>query len=453
MILQEFIGIAAGNLWRQKLRTGLTVIGIAIGIGALVSMLAFAFGVQANATRQFEEMGLFRTLQVLPGLPDSSRAGAAAALDAAALNRIATIPGVRFVYPQQSFDARVHWKGRAKDAVVQALPAAFAQQRSLGEMPAGRFFAGDSLPEAVVSTRWLKKLAVPADSVLGDTLRLEVASLPALGVGLAGHYLESRGMPAGAAQAVVGFVQRLLSATDSGSRTVTVVGVADVHRGFGFHLGEILVPPGVMAGVDALSFNDPLELMALLSGPPSAGWPMLVVTLEHERDAERVKAAIASSGYRIVDFLERFADMRRGFLFLDVIVAVLGFIAIFVAAMGIVNTMVMSIVERTREIGILKSLGAEPRHIRTLFLVESAAIGVVGSLGGLVLGVVVSRIASFAARQWMARQEVPPVEMFHLPVWVALAAVGFGIAVSMLAGLYPSSRAAGVDPVEALRHD
>lgn len=320
-------------------------------------------------------------------------------------------------------------------------------------MSAGRFFAADSVAEAVVSVRWLKRLGVPADSILGDTLRLEVASVPSIGLGLAGHYLDSRGVPPGVAHAVLGFARRLLEAADTGTRTVTVVGVADLQRGFGFQMGEILVPSRVMAGLDALSFNDPMELMALASGPPTAGWKMLVVTLEHERDYERVKAQITALGYRTIGFLDRFAEMRRGFLFLDIIVAVLGFIAIFVASMGIVNTMVMSIVERTREIGILKSLGAEAGHIRVLFLVESAAIGVLGSVGGLALGIAVSRVASFVARQWMMRQEIPPVEMFHLPLWVAAAAVGFGIAVSMLAGLYPASRAARVDPVEALRHD
>lgn len=78
--------------------------------------------------------------------------------------------------------------------------------------------------------------------------------------------------------------------------------------------------------------------------------------------------------------------MRRGFLVMDAVAAVIGFIAIFVASLGIINTRVMSILERTREIGILKSLGAEDRQIRLLFLTESAAIGALGSLGGLLLG-------------------------------------------------------------------
>jgi ABC-type antimicrobial peptide transport system permease subunit len=145
--------------------------------------------------------------------------------------------------------------------------------------------------------------------------------------------------------------------------------------------------------------------------------------------------------------------MRRSFLIFDAFMGIIGFIALFVAALGIVNTMVMSIIERTREIGILKSLGAQEPQIRLLFLVESGTIGLIGSIGGLCLGWVVSRVASFLTQQWMSRQEVPPMDMFHLPVWAGFAAVVFGIVVSVLAGLYPSARAARIDPVEALRHE
>jgi putative ABC transport system permease protein len=115
--------------------------------------------------------------------------------------------------------------------------------------------------------------------------------------------------------------------------------------------------------------------------------------------------------------------------------------------------MIMSILERTREIGILKSLGAEDAHVRALFLTEAAAIGFLGSVGGILLGLAVTGAASAVARAFMVRQEIPPMDLFHLPFWVALAAVAFGTLLSVMAGLYPAVRAARIDPVQALRRD
>jgi len=193
--------------------------------------------------------------------------------------------------------------------------------------------------------------------------------------------------------------------------------------------------------------------MTMLSEPPDEGWGLAVVSLTHERDYDRVRSEIESMGFEIHSFLEQFDQIRKSFLIFDVIVGAIGLLGLFIASLGIVNTMVMSIIERTREIGILKSLGAQEKQIRLLFLIESGTIGLLGSFGGILLGWLVSRLLSFAMKWYMARQEVPPMEMFSLPVWVVLAAIVFGVGVSVLAGLYPSGRAARVDPVRALRYE
>jgi len=126
-------------------------------------------------------------------------------------------------------------------------------------------------------------------------------------------------------------------------------------------------------------------------------------------------------------------------------------IALATASLGIVNTMVMSIIERRKEIGILRSLGADARDIRFLFLVESGVMGALGSLAGILSGWVATRIISVIAQAVMRHEGVPTFELFALPLWLILGAFTFGTIISILAGLYPAGRAARVDPVEALR--
>jgi ABC-type antimicrobial peptide transport system permease subunit len=131
-----------------------------------------------------------------------------------------------------------------------------------------------------------------------------------------------------------------------------------------------------------------------------------------------------------------------------------GGLALFVAALGIANTMVMAVYERTSEIGILKAIGASPADIRALFVVEAALIGLlgglVGTLGGWLLGLALNE-GILAILRW---QEVP-VEgtFFVLTPWLIALALAFAAVVGLLAGLYPAARAARLDPLEALRYE
>jgi len=130
---------------------------------------------------------------------------------------------------------------------------------------------------------------------------------------------------------------------------------------------------------------------------------------------------------------------------------VVGLIALTVASLGIINTMVMSITERRREIGVLRSLGADQTDIKLLFLIESAMIGSIGAIIGILFGWSITRLISLIVQHYMEREGIDPIEMFALPLWLVVTAFLFGLLVSLVAGYYPASRAAKVDPVQALR--
>jgi putative ABC transport system permease protein len=115
--------------------------------------------------------------------------------------------------------------------------------------------------------------------------------------------------------------------------------------------------------------------------------------------------------------------------------------------------MVTSILERTREIGIMKAIGGSEGDIRKIFFVEAATIGVIGGVFGLILGWVVTRIANVIANSYLRPEGFAPVDFFFIPLWLIMGAIAFAVGVSLLAGVYPAVRAARVDPVQALRHD
>ena len=158
-------------------------------------------------------------------------------------------------------------------------------------------------------------------------------------------------------------------------------------------------------------------------------------------------------GFTTFALADQFDEITKAFYFMDMILAAVGMIAIVVAALGIVNTMVMSILERFREIGVMKAVGAGDGDIRRIFFFESGTIGLLGGAAGCVLGWAVSLVINRVVNFYMARQGMPDIDYFAFPFWIFLGAVGFSLLVSLVSGIYPARRAARVDPVIALRHD
>ena len=134
----------------------------------------------------------------------------------------------------------------------------------------------------------------------------------------------------------------------------------------------------------------------------------------------------------------------------------IGSITLLVAAIGIINTMIMSIYERTREIGIMKVIGASFFDIRMLFLTEAGLIGLMGGIFGLGFSYGASRVINHLASGFI-NQGMPPGDMSNslsvIPPWLALFALGFSILIGLVAGLYPADRAVRLSPISAIRNE
>jgi putative ABC transport system permease protein len=200
-----------------------------------------------------------------------------------------------------------------------------------------------------------------------------------------------------------------------------------------------------------LGFSSVWELLGGQGGEGT--YNLIYVRVERLTDMERVRAALAEMGLNFFSMADQLKEIRRGFLIVDSVLGAVGTIALVVAALGIANTMVMSILERTREIGIMKAIGGSEGEIKMIFFVEAATIGVIGAVFGLILGWAVTRVANLVANAHLLPEGHRAVNLFYFPIWLILGAIAFSIVVSLAAGLYPAIRAARVDPVEALRHD
>ena len=141
------------------------------------------------------------------------------------------------------------------------------------------------------------------------------------------------------------------------------------------------------------------------------------------------------------------------FAIFDLFLGIFGSLALAVASIGIVNTLVMAILERRREIGIMKAIGASDSDVKGLFFAEAGVMGVFGGFVGVALGWTIGRVINLGTNVYLKRQHFPPAQIWSVPLWLVFGAIAFSIVVSLLSGLYPAVRAARLDPVQALRYE
>jgi putative ABC transport system permease protein len=383
-----------------------------------------------------------------PDRPRASRdrpAGGGRALDDAAIADIARLRGVESVFPEVRFPASVAGVKESGEGgeggefrLVQVLPAAAASQKFI-RLSAGRPFRDDDEDAVIIGPSVLRLLGLKTpEEALGRPLR--ISSL-ALDPGL----LASGGLAGLFGSGAAPFRRK--------DYQFPIVGVIEslAFGGTSPLAGDVVIPPGPAGRMEKLPFTSVWDLFR--AGEGRGGYSAVNVRLASPAYADPVKAAVREMGFDTFALIDQFEQLKTGFVYMNMMLAAVGMIAIFVAALGIVNTMVMSILERYVEIGIMKAVGAAKRDVRTIFLFEASLIGFAGGACGLALGWAVSRIINRVVNYFLARQGMPFIEYFRFPLWLCLGGILFAIGVSLVAGVYPALRAARVDPVVALRHE
>jgi putative ABC transport system permease protein len=482
----DLVDLSVGSLWRIKLRAVLTITGVVIAIATFVAMLSFAAGNQRWVSDTYNEMGLLTRINVTPKEKTQADSAEAAVLDRRALEILSKIPGVRMAYPYVDFEVTAATADTQVTTEVRAISLEVMKERPFSVIMGGNVFASEDAREVVVTPAFLKKIGVEDETKIVGTkivVSTRVASIDSALVGVIGDPqqelaslygkvdfdsiynpgYQQRVLRRELADRMSRFADGLLHRQMTVADTLTVIAVGKKTYEYQIRVSPLIVPEGVARRFSSSGIgvsSDPASLLAALQNgtiftPGGAdearGFPRVTLETDPQALHSAITDSVEALGFEAFSFAEEFKEIQKFFVFYYLGLGVIGLIALATASLGIANTMIMSITERRREIGILKSLGADEREIQLVFLVESGTIGAVGAAVGILFGWIGTRILTFALKIFLARQEMPPFDPFSYPAWLLFLALTFGIAVSMAAGLYPASRAARVDPVEALR--
>ena len=475
MRLNDLILLGFSNLWNTKLRTILTTLGVVIGIGALSSMVSFGTGMEKNITETFKENELFTSLHVTPGKIDleglsegdisgliGSVGSSRTILDDSVLKKIRRIEEVEIAYPEFTFEAKIRLFDKEQEISAAGIPFEMKHYPPFNRIRFGSFFEHDS--SAVVLVRWetLKRMKIlvedpedpvrlnfqeedqnyiilPPDSILGKPIYLKTA------------VMDYSSMMLNPMQLLGGNPRLPVSEKTS---VFIIGGIFKRESQFSNTQvkGDVILPFRTAKKIPKLGITNIWD--AIGSGSDQDGYGSIYVRVKNVEKMDGViKELKEEMGLNVFAIADQLKEIKQGFLILDGILGAIGTIALIVAGLGIVNTMVMSILERTREIGIMKAIGGSEKQIMWIFFVEAGTIGFLGAIFGLILGWLVTVLANQVANTKFLPAGDPAVNFFYFPVWLILGAVAFSIIVSLTAGLYPAIRAAGIDPVKALRHD
>jgi putative ABC transport system permease protein len=445
---RDLMDLAARNLREALLRNSLTTLGIGVGVASLVAMLSLGVGLQNLATERLSHSGLFNAIFVAPrsnfdGFGEraersSPPAAAAQPLDEDARRKLAALPNVDEVYPDIRFPTEIRYAGNPYPTVVAGVAPSTRNDGAFEDMK-GAFFSGPSADEAILQIEFARRLSLQQpDSLIGQEILLRYAERQALPPDSAGGK---------AAEGAAGFsiVPR--------EKRLRIVGIVETEPGSigGVGRGRLLIPLEVAETLRAAQTNDLRDL--LRDTPSQRTYENLTVRVKGASDVKAAEDAIKQMGFTAFSLLDASRNLSVVFAVFDLLLGIFGSLALVVASLGIINTLVMAILERRREIGVLKALGAADRDVRRLFFAEAAVMGFLGGLCGVSLGWLIERAINLGTNVYLSRQQLPAIKVAAIPWWMVVAAIAFSIAVSLAAGIYPASRAARLDPVEALRYE
>jgi putative ABC transport system permease protein len=431
MSIFDFWSLIIDNLARRKARVALTAVGVIIGTASVILLVSLGIGLQRDATERLGGGSNLTLIQVWPNWegppnPDGSITPSKL-LTGATIDEILPLPGVAAVVPWDGF-------------------------RGWGFVTTGRLEGGGGLMG--YGTDDLADIGVKVEQGTSELARGTIV----LGGMVAQNFYNPRDPMAGPAT------------PDLLDKQITLNLVKWSEDGTEVRKKVPLRVAGILAaGMNETDWSMFVNLDDMNrynawfnNGKPinhdKEGYNGMVVRATDISVVVTLSEQIIDLGYQAWTMAEAVQSVSSFYTVMQIVLGSIGAIALLVAAIGIANTMAMAILERTREIGLMKAVGATNRDVLTVFLGEAAGIGFLGGVGGVVAGWALGQVLNVVVLAYLAGQAAsmgtpPPTTAVHTPAWLPVFVLVFATVIGFLSGLYPALNAATLAPVTALKYE
>lgn len=445
----DLIGASLASLRQRFFRTLLTVLGVVIGTTSVIVMVSLGVGLSTEFTGSMDTNLSLRQVSVIAPPPKEASMDASlpTEMDDRMLTTLESMPGVEAVWPVYRVQAEIRVGAHTTWMEVEGVPLEAIEALNVpfesGEMPERggplSFVLGNMVDQNFY------------DPMTGEPVEIDFMDQPMFVTFPEGDFFEEGPMPGSG-----GDGEEEPAAPPAPPKKF-IVPTAGVLSSQGQEWGpySYLVAADQTSLVNALEEAFPGKALpgqpATADGKPKRGFTYTEfrVLAADSETAEYLYTDLQEQGYQAYSDIEWIREAQSSALLVQAVLGGIGFVSLFVAAIGIANTMMMSVYERTKEIGVMKVLGAALSDIRKLFLIESAAIGFFGGVLGLLFSFAISAVVN--AVTGGATEGFGSGGISVIPVWLMLGAVAFATAIGTVAGLLPAHRAMRLSPLAAIR--
>ncbi len=395
MSLGYLIKLSLRVFSRQKIRTLLTILAMGVGIAAILIFVSLGYGLQKTMLSQITTEESLLTLDVSSPDPDLLP------IDQKTISQISKINRVEEIDPMATLPGQISLGNLTSNVDLNVCSPSYL--RLGGIFPqTGRLF--NKKDEIVVSSAVAESFGLKKKEILNRKAKINVFLAQKTEEGE-----EIQSVPL--------------------KKEFLITGVIDDQT-----MVYAYLPISALKDVKISTFNE------------------LKVKVESSGFLKEVSDKITAMGFLVSSLSETVEEANKVFTAIQVILGSFGVVALIVAAIGMANTMTVSLLERTNEIGIMKAIGASDRDVRWMFLVESMAIALLGGLTGIGLNFLLTKILNFTFNILAESLGGQEVVLFFTPFWFMVLIIVFSLFVGIFSGFFPAKRAAQMDPLEALRY-
>lgn len=427
---QELLRLSWENLWRMKFRTILTIIGVVIGTASIIVMVSIGTGAQKSITDELSGIGSITTLQVFPDLSSMGMVAAPTGettkekiLNDEAIRDIERMTGVIAITPVSNLAGAVMESGR-EEYPVSLMGLDYKVLEDMHYKTAkGRKPSANDDSSVILGQEVLSSLAYSSGTMVSEKAEITAEELIGKKVNISISRTNSEGEE------------------EERIEKLRVTGVLEATGG--------TEDFSIIASHDLVS-----DLNEWQTGKKTnikkEGYSEVLVTVDQAASVVGVTAEIEAMAFTVFSMQQILDSMGSVFTMLQILLGGIGGVALLVACIGIINTMTMSIYERTKEIGIMKVIGASIKDIRNMFIAEATMIGFIGGGVGIVISFLISLLINSLAGLFLQGESLT---ISYITPGLVIFALFFSALVGMLAGVRPAIRAANLSSLDAIRSE
>jgi len=382
----------------RPLRTFLTILGVGVGIGAVLFLVSLGYGLQNLILSQITTTDSLLSLDVRTGSSELL------SLQEKHVKDIRGMEKVDEVSRAVNLSSQISRKDLTSNSVVKAVdPNFFRLNGTLAQY--GRVLNSSDKREAVISSAGAKLFNMDPKDIIGEEISLTL---------FLSHKDEE------------GFEE--IEVKDREEK-YKIVGVVEDNND-----NYVYVPRQTLSDLNINKYN------------------LLKVKVVKDAYMEEVRQDIIEKGFLVSSLSDTIEQAKKIFQVVQIVLALFGLIALAVSAIGMFNTMTVSLLERINEIGIMRAIGITTRDIRKMFLLESIIMGFLGGVGGVLIGYVGAELANFGINILAQKFGGQALDLFFQPYWFVVFIIVFSTIVGFITGIYPSIKASRLNPLNALRY-